>query len=61
MVSPTQQTETIRRRKRTTSGKSNKRLSAKRGTPKFPIHPEGYDPKAPDAKPVQQAAESKKA
>lgn len=21
------------------------------GTPAFPVHPEGYDPKAPDAKP----------
>ena len=50
MVSPTTQTETIRRRKRTTSGKQNKKLSAKIGTPKFPVHPEGYDAKAPDAK-----------
>ena len=26
-------------------------MMTKRGTPAFPIHPEGYDPKAPDAKP----------
>lgn len=25
------------------------------GTPAFPIHPEGYDPKAPDAKPAPKA------
>jgi hypothetical protein len=61
MVSPTQQTETIRRRKRTTNGKWNKKLSAKHGTPKFPVHLEGYDPKAPDAKPAQQEPATKKA
>jgi hypothetical protein len=55
MVSPTTQTETIRRRKRTTSGKQNKRSAAKFGTPVFPIHPEGYNPSAPDAKPTPAA------
>ncbi|MBI5536917.1 MAG: hypothetical protein HY898_29625 [Deltaproteobacteria bacterium] len=61
MVSPTTQTETIRRRKRTTSGKQNKKLSAKIGTPKFPVHPEGYDPNAADAKPAPKAPDTKKA
>jgi hypothetical protein len=59
MVSPTTRVETIRRRKRTTSGKANKRHSLKVGTPKFPVHPEGYDPKAADAKPVEAPAEKK--
>jgi hypothetical protein len=60
MVSPTQQTERIRRRKRTTNGKSNKGSLGRFPTPKFPVHPEGYSPSAPDAKP-QANAESTKA
>lgn len=52
MVSSTQQTSRIRRRKATTSGKSNKRERRISGTPAFTIHPEGYDPKAADAKPA---------
>lgn len=50
MVSSTQQFERIRKRKKTTSGKRNKRDLRRLGTPKFPVHPEGYDAKAPDAK-----------
>ena len=50
MVSNTQQFERIRKRKATTSGKRNKRDLRRLGTPKFPIHPEGYDANAPDAK-----------
>jgi len=50
MVSSTQQVERIRKRKATTNGKRNKRDRRRMGTPKFPLHPEGYDPKAPDAK-----------
>lgn len=50
MVSSSQQFERIRKRKQTTSGKRNKRERRAMGTPKFPIHVEGYDPKAADAK-----------
>ena len=50
MVSSTQQFERIRKRKATTNGKRNKRDRRRMGTPLFPIHPEGYDAKAPDAK-----------
>ena len=51
MVSSTQQTFRIRRRKarRTTT---STRFNRANGTPAFPIQPEGYDPKAADAKPV---------
>ena len=41
MVSDTQRTERIRRRKRATGGKRNKKARTRAGTPKFPIHPEG--------------------
>ena len=52
MVSSTQQFERIRKRKKTTSGKRNKRTRRALGTPKFAIHPEGYDAKAADARPA---------
>ncbi len=51
MVSSTQQHERIRKRKQTTSGKRNKRTRRKLGTPSFPVHVPGYDPKAADAPP----------
>ena len=60
MVSATQQTFRIRRRKArrvTTSVRFNRA----HGTPAFPIQPEGYDPKAPDAKPADAAAAPKPA
>lgn len=38
MVSFTQQTSRIRRRKQTTNGRVNKRLRRANGTPAFPIH-----------------------
>lgn len=38
MVSATQQSSRIRRRKATTNGKVNKRRRRKAGTPAFPIH-----------------------
>jgi hypothetical protein len=38
MVSFTQQTERIRRRKKSTNGKVNKRARRMQGTPAFPIH-----------------------
>ena len=47
MVSSTQQFERIRKRKATQNGKWNKRARRREGTPAFPIHPAGYDPKAP--------------
>lgn len=50
MVSSTQQFERIRKRKASTSGKRNKRERRALGTPKFPVHPEGYSASAPDAK-----------
>ncbi len=50
MVSATQQSQRIRKRKMTTSGKRNKRDRRRLGTPAFPVHVEGYDAKAPDAK-----------
>jgi hypothetical protein len=50
MVSSTQQFERIRKRKQTTNGKRNKRDRRRLGTPVFPVHLEGYDAKAPDAK-----------
>ncbi|MFO0677241.1 MAG: hypothetical protein U0169_11960 [Polyangiaceae bacterium] len=55
MVSSTQQHERIRKRKATTSGKRNKRDRRRMGTPKFPVHPEGYTTAAADAKPVAKA------
>jgi hypothetical protein len=50
MVSSTRQTER-RRNLRARSTAAARKRSAARITPKFPVHPEGYDPKAPDAKP----------
>jgi hypothetical protein len=55
MVSSSQQFERIRKRKQTTNGKRNKRERRKLATPTFPIHPEGYDAKAPDARPAAKA------
>lgn len=53
MVSATTQSNRIRQRKATTNGKWNKRDRRAAGTPAFSIHPEGYDLKAADAKPVE--------
>ncbi len=55
MVSSTQQFERIRKRKQTTSGKRNKRERRRLGTPAFPVHPEGYNASAADAKPAKKA------
>ncbi len=51
MVSSTQQFERIRKRKKTTSGKRNKRERRRIGTPAFPVHVAGYDANAADAPP----------
>jgi DNA invertase Pin-like site-specific DNA recombinase len=52
MVSSTQQFERIRKRKARRAGIRRKRAMRAGGTPAFPIHPAGYDPKAPDARPT---------
>jgi hypothetical protein len=49
MVSSTRQTER-RRNLRARSSAAARKRAAVRITPKFAVHPEGYDPKAPDAK-----------
>ncbi len=54
MVSNTQQTKKIRTRHKKRGGLRRKRLMRVKGTPTFPIHPEGYDPNAPDAKPADK-------
>ncbi len=46
MVSLTQQTSRIRRRKQTTNGKVNKRVRRASGTPVFPVHIEAAAPVA---------------
>ena len=51
MVSSTQQFDRIRKRKKTTAGKRNKRERRALGTPAFAVHVPGYDAKAADAKP----------
>ncbi len=61
MVSSTQQYSRIRRRKQTTNGKRNKRELRASGTPVFPVHPEGYNAKAADAKPAIVKASDLKA
>ena len=49
MVSLTQKTSRIRRRKQTTNGKVNKRVRRASGTPVVPVHVEAAAP-APAAK-----------
>jgi len=58
MVSPTQQTETIRKRKARKRCKANPMAQKRRATPAFPVHPDGYDTAAPDAKPAAQSPEN---
>lgn len=55
MVSSSQQFDRIRKRKKTTQGKRNKRDRRRMGTPAFPVHPEGYDLKAADARKPEKA------
>jgi hypothetical protein len=50
MVSSTKQTMRRRAINLSRANRADKRARARAGTPKFPVHPEGYDPKAPDAK-----------
>jgi hypothetical protein len=50
MVSSTRQTERRRIIKERKGGRDKKRIRARASTPAFPIHPDGYDANAPDAK-----------
>ncbi len=54
MVSSTRQTENRRNMNKSRAGRDKKRARAKHSTPAFPVHPEGYDPKAPDARKSSQ-------
>jgi hypothetical protein len=51
MVSYTAQTTTRREMRKRAAGRKAKKLRVRAGNPAFPIHPDGYDKKAPDAKP----------
>jgi hypothetical protein len=57
MVSNTRQTFNRRLNRKKRAGKQRKRLMRRLGTPQFPVHPEGYDPNAPDAKRAPKAEE----
>ena len=59
MVSNTQQTRRIRKRRNLMMGRKRKRLMTKQGTQAFPIHQVGYDPKAADAKPAASGNDGK--
>lgn len=50
MVSNTQQTKRRRYNRDRQLAKAKKRASFRAGTPAFPLHPEGYDTNAADAK-----------
>ncbi len=58
MVSATQQTQRIRGRKARRAGSRRKREERAQGTPAFAIHPQGYNPKAADAKPAAPAEQA---
>ena len=58
MVSATQQTSRIRQRKERRQGNRRKRYERAHGTPAFPIHPEGYDTNAADARPPPAPAQA---
>jgi hypothetical protein len=50
MVSNTTQTHRRRRIRQRTQGTARKKAEARGSTPAFPVHPAGYNPKAPDAR-----------
>ncbi len=50
MVSRTAQSDSRRLLRTKTAGKANKKANVRKGTPKFPIHLEGYSALAADAK-----------
>lgn len=53
MVSLSQQTWRRRNLRDSKLGRDKKKARERAGTPAFPVHPEGYDPQAPDAKKAQ--------
>ncbi len=57
MVSSTQQTERVRARQHKNAGRRRKRqMRMGKTTPTFPVHPQGYDANAADAKPEEKKA-----
>ncbi len=50
MVSSTRQTERRRNIRSRSAGRLRKRGEAQGSTPKFPVHPQGYNATAADAK-----------
>lgn len=56
MVSLTRHTKNRREIRKKTAGRIAAKARAQKGTPAFPVHPEGYDPKAPDAQPSPASA-----
>jgi hypothetical protein len=60
MVSFTKQTERRRRIRLRSQGKTNAANRGQPTTPSFPIHPEGYDPNAADARRPQKPAAGSK-
>jgi hypothetical protein len=50
MVSLTQQTDRRRKIRHRRAGRPGAKLRMRTSSPTFPVHPEGYDPTAPDAK-----------
>jgi hypothetical protein len=59
MVSSTRQTERRRAINTRRAGRTQSKARVRAGTPGFPVHPAGYDTKAPDAK--KPATDAKKA
>ncbi len=57
MVSLTRQTTTRREKRHQSMGKKRKKGLAASGTPAFPVHPDGYDASAADAKPAADDSE----
>ncbi len=60
MVSATQQSFRIRRRKARKCGTQRKRDERAHGTPAFAVHPEGYNAQAADARPAAKSPAAKK-
>ncbi len=50
MVSLTCHSERRRRIRQKSAGRANRKALVRSGTPRFPVHPVGYDKAAPDAK-----------
>lgn len=50
MVSSSQRTKSRRNIRDKRKGRASRKERAAKGTSSFPVHPEGYNPKAADAK-----------